>query len=187
MRTRTKAAGLLLVVTATLALAGCVQPSPPVIPTSEPSSTPVFATDAAALAAAKTAFTGYVTASDQIGNDGGANPQRITPWVTKDRVSLEIKQFDTFAKTGNHFVGSSTFTYFRLQQISQSPGGNVVLSVYACDDLTDSRLISPTGADITPSTRQNITPIQVEFENAKAGATTLLVEGSTIWSGKDFC
>ena len=48
--------GIGVVATAVLALTGCVQPPPRVIPTSDPSAAPVFASDAAALAAAKKAY-----------------------------------------------------------------------------------------------------------------------------------
>ena len=190
MRTRkTVAARLtvtLLAIVVSLGLAGCVQPSPHVIPTSAPSTKPVFASDAAALAAAKKAYVAYLAVSDEIGNDGGTNPQRIAPLVTKDRISIEVKQFDSFAKTGDHFSGSSSFSMFHLQQLTQS-GGNVSLSAYACDDVSNSRVIDSTGADITPTTRRDVYPIQIEFRNLKAGSSTLLVEGSTLWSGQDFC
>jgi hypothetical protein len=186
MRTRKKVAAFVLAIVVSLTLAGCVQQSPHVIPTSAPSTTPVFASDAAALAAATKAYVAYLAVSDQIGNDGGADPQRIEPLVTKDRVSAEVKQFDSFARTGDHFSGSSTFSTFHLQQLTQT-GGKVSLSAYACDDVSNSRVIDATGVDITPLTRRDIYPIQIEFRNSKTGSSKLLVEGSTLWTGQDFC
>jgi hypothetical protein len=190
MRTRKRVAAplvaTLLAIVVSLGLAGCVQPSPHIIPTSTPSTKPVFASDAAALAAAKRAYVAYLAMSDRIGNDGGSNPQRIAPLVTKDRISVEVKQFDTFARTGDHFSGSSSFSKFHLQQLTQT-GRDVSLSAYACDDVSNSRVIDATGADITPPTRRDIYPIQIEFRNLKAGSSTLQVEGSTLWSGQDFC
>ncbi|HEX3679638.1 MAG TPA: hypothetical protein VHU90_07950, partial [Galbitalea sp.] len=70
MRNRRIVIGILVAVTAMLVLAGCVQPPPPVIPTSGPSAAPVFASDAAALAAAKKAYLAYLAVSDQILIDG---------------------------------------------------------------------------------------------------------------------
>jgi hypothetical protein len=49
----------LLMAASTLTVPGCVQQSRPVIPTAVPTSTPVFATDADALAAAKKTWEGY--------------------------------------------------------------------------------------------------------------------------------
>ena len=187
MRTRRNALALALAAMVVLSVAGCVQPPTHVIPTSEPSSKPVFASNAAALAAAKKAYVGYLAASDAISQDGGKNPQRISPWVTKDRAAIEIKQFAGIAKTGDHIDGSSSFSIFRLQQLTQSPAGHVELSAYVCDVVSNSRIIDRSGSDVTPSTRQDVIPIEVDFQNVKTGARSFLVEGSTPWSGTNFC
>jgi hypothetical protein len=180
-------AGLAVAVAAALALSGCAQPTPRVIPTSQPSVTPVFASDADALAAAEKAYTGYLAASDAIGNDGGKDPERIASWVTPGRVATEVKQFNDFAKTGDHLEGASRYSDFTLQQIEQSSSGKVTLSAYVCDDVSHSRLLDATGKDVTPVTRQDIIPIQVQFQNSSAASSELLVGGSTPWSGSDFC
>ncbi len=191
MRTRkTVAARLtvtLLAIVVSLGLAGCVQPSPHVIPTSAPSTKPVFASDAAALAAARKAFTGYVAASDAIGNDGGKNPQRIAQWVTPARLKLETKAFDTFATTGERLEGPSAISHFKLQEVDQPPSGRVTVTAYACDDVSQSRLIDSTGADVTPDSRKDIVPLQVHFQNLIVGSKVLVVEGSDPWSGSNFC
>jgi hypothetical protein len=186
MRTRRKAVGIVIAVAATLALAGCVQPSPPVIPTSVPSTKPVFASDAAALAAAKKAFTGYVAASNAIGNDGGTNPQRIDAWVTPSRVKTEAAAFAKFAKSGDHLTGLATFSKFSLEQLRDS-NGHVSLTAYTCDEVAGTRLVTSSGTDITPASRQDEIPLQVRFENKSNGSTVLLVEGSDPWSGSNFC
>lgn len=187
MRTRRKAVGIVIAAAATLALAGCVQSPPPVIPTSVPSTKPVFASDAAALAAAKKAFTGYVAASDAIGNDGGKDPERIASWVTPARFKTEKQVFDKFAKTGNRLTGSSMLSNFTLQQWSQSTNGKVTLTAYVCDDVSDSRLLDGAGNDITPASRQSVIPFEVSFMNASNWSRVLLIDGSSPWSGKNFC
>jgi hypothetical protein len=187
MRTRRNVAGTLVATVAALALMGCVQSPPRVIPTSDPSTKPVFASDAAALAAAKKAFVGYVAASDAIGNDGGKNPERIGVWVTPSRLKSEIIVFDSFAKTGNRLTGSSKLANFKLQQISQLSRGRVLLSAYVCDDVSGSRLLNAAGADVTPNTRQDVIPFQVTLKNASPNSTRLLVDGSGPWAGTDFC
>jgi hypothetical protein len=186
MRTRRNVAGLAVAIIATLTLAGCAQPQPRVIPTSASSAKPVFASDAAALAAAKKAFTGYVSASDAIGNDGGKNPQRIAPWVTTTRLKTETKEFNAFAKTGERLEGPSAISRFTLQELDQS-AGKVVLTAYVCDDVSASKLLDASGADITPSAREDVVPLQVRFRNLKRSSKTLVVEGSDPWSGSDFC
>ena len=187
MRTRKKVAALVVASVLSLTLAGCVQPSPHVIPTSAPSTKPVFASDAEALAAAKKAFTGYVGASDAIGSDGGKNPQRIAKWVTPTRLKIEVKAFDKFAATGERLDGASVISHFELQEADQSPSGKVTLTTYACDDVSGSRLIDSSGSDITPSARADVVPLQVHFQNVSNGSQVLVVEGSDPWSGSNFC
>jgi hypothetical protein len=187
MPRRRNAAALALALLLGMSLAGCVQQPTHVIPTSEPSSKPVFESDAAALAAAKKVFDGYVQASDEIGSDGGANPERIAKWVTASRLKAEAKQFDEFAKTGEKQEGSSAITKFKLQGVDQTPSGRVSLTAYVCDDISASHLIDSSGADVTPVNRASVVPLQVHFTNQSAGSKTLVVEGSDPWSGSDFC
>jgi hypothetical protein len=178
--------GIAVAATAVLALAGCVQSPPRVIPTAEPSVAPVFASDAAALAAAKKAFTGYVAASNAIGNDGGSHPERIATWVTSTRLKTETTAFAKFAQTGDRLTGSATFSSFSLQELDDS-NGHVSLTAYACDEVADTRLLNASGTDITPSTRQDQIPLEVRFENKSTGSHVLLVDGSDPWSGSNFC
>ena len=53
-----------------LVLVGCVPTTTPASPAPRPSATPVFATEAEALAAATEAYAAYVRVSDQILADG---------------------------------------------------------------------------------------------------------------------
>jgi hypothetical protein len=186
MPTRKIAAAVVVSAAAALILAGCVQQAPGVIPTSEPSSKPVFASNAAALAAAKKAFTGYVAASNVIGNDGGNQAQRIEPWVTTSRLAVEETAFSKLAASGNKLSGASTFYKFSLQELDQS-SGRVSLTAYACDSVAASRVLNSSGVDITPAARQDVIPLEVRFENKSKGSRTLLVEGSDPWSGTNFC
>lgn len=187
MRITSSPGCLVVAIAATLALAGCVQPPPHVFPTAAPSAAPVFKSDAEALAAAKTAYSGYSAASDAIGADGGKDPERIAVWVTPRDLSREIKVFDDFADTGDRLVGTSVISRFSLEQVSHLGHGRVSLSAYACDDVSGSRLLNSSGADVTPSRRKSVVPLEVRFDNAKAGSTRLLVDGSVPWPGANFC
>ena len=107
MHIASKAAGLALAIAATLALAGCVEPSPPVIPTSEPSVAPVFTSDAAALAAAKKAYLAYLAVSDQVARDGGDNADRFAGVVTASWLSKEKASAATLKSTSRRQVGET--------------------------------------------------------------------------------
>jgi hypothetical protein len=187
MRTRRKLVGIVVGAAVALALGGCVQPPSPVIPTSTPSAAPVFASDAAALAAAKKAYVAYLAVSDAVANDGGMNPERLSPVVTKAWLSTEVASYVTFAKSGDRFTGQSGYTTFSLQK-SETVGDDLAdVTAYICADVSNTRLIDATGADITPSTRESKYPIVAEFKSAVSKSSKLLFAGSEPWSGKNFC
>jgi hypothetical protein len=185
MRKRGGPVGTTLAVSIALALTACVPSPHTVTPTPEATATPVFASDAQALAAAKAAYEGYLAASDQIGNDGGRDPERISKWVAPGRLPEEVKIFLDFAKTGHRLIGRSSFFDFRLQSLSHAADGSALLAAYVCDDVSRTKVVDATGADITPKLRPRIVPLQVRFKNL-TGAQ-FLVEGSEPWSGEDFC
>jgi hypothetical protein len=187
MRTRRNAVGVAVVMAAALAVAGCVQTGPAVIPTSEPSSTPVFASNAAALAAAKKAYVAYLAVSDAVSNDGGANAERLASVVTKAWLPTELKSYAAFAKTGERFSGETTFDRFQLQSREVDGDGLAVVVVYVCADVSKTRLIDSTGTDITPASRQNVYPIVATFDSGAVASPNLVFDGSIPWSGKSYC
>ena len=68
---------VILTVAVLFALAGCVPSDSQPSAAPSPSATPVFASDAEALAAAEKAYAAYLKVSDEIANDGGKDPDRI--------------------------------------------------------------------------------------------------------------
>jgi hypothetical protein len=186
MRTRSTAVALATGAFAVFCLAGCVQSTTHVIPTSDPSSTPVFASNAEALAAAKTAYVAYLAVSDEISNAGGADSQRLAPLVTKKWLPSETESYAAFANTGERFTGVTGFDSFRLQSSNVSHGYAEV-EVYVCANVSRTRLLDATGADITPAARQDVYPIVASFESATSASRNLLFAGSEPWSGKSYC
>ena len=86
MRTLAPVSALAIVIS--LMLGGCVPSAPAASPTPEPSSTPVFASEEEALAAAEEAYAAYLAVIDEIHADGGAGVERLevvaTPEVTNN-------------------------------------------------------------------------------------------------------
>jgi hypothetical protein len=187
MRKVWRATSPVAVVVVAAMLAGCVpQPQHPT-PSAKPSVAPVFASDTAALAAAKKAYEGYLAASDAIGNDGGKDANRIAKWVTPKWLPKELNAYASLLNTEKRLTGTTTYSNFALQQLNQSARGKVELAVYVCDDISQSRVVDASGMDVTPTTRQNILPIQIDFVNKVAKSPTLLIDGSVPWSGTNFC
>jgi hypothetical protein len=184
MRFVTSAAGAML---AALILSGCVQQPPPVVPSSTPTATPVFATDAGALAAAKTAYGNYLAESAAIGGDGGKHPERIGSVVGPAWLPTELSDFKYFARKKLRLVGASTFSVFTLQDREDEPNGLAVVHVYVCEDVGPTRVLNSAGHDVTPSARRPLHPLVVKFVSQANRPSRLLYAGGDPWAGKDFC
>lgn len=177
-------AGVLLAV---LLLAGCVPGEPVVTPEPDPDVTPVFASDEEALAAATEAYARYLEVSDQIAADGGADPDRIRPLVSADRLVVERQQYQALSESGNHQEGSATFDGVQLQQVSYEDGNSSVIVLYLCLDLSNTKLVDIEGHDITPSDIDLRTPFEVSLRGSSSSPLALIVERMERWSGSGVC
>jgi len=147
----------------------------------------VFASDAAALAAAEKTYKGYNSTSDAIGRDGGLDPQRVSKWVSADWLPNEIKGAASLAAQHEHLVGTTEYRSFTLQQLEQTHGGRVEIDVYVCVDVSGTRLLDASGNDMTSPSRPDIVPLQIQFKNISAGSRVLVLSESEPWSGQNFC
>jgi hypothetical protein len=183
MRFVTSAAGATL---AALILAGCVQQPRPVVPSSTPTVAPVFATDADALAAAKTAYAGYLAASDAVARNGGDGVAALAAWESAPQFQRDRSSFRRFRSLKGHMVGASSFSHFKLESSSAEIGGSVRLEIYVCLNVTDTKLIDAAGRDVTPS-RPLVVPLQLTYSSTKNAPRDLRLDGSDLWSGANFC
>ncbi|MDQ1547300.1 MAG: hypothetical protein QOH69_2204 [Actinomycetota bacterium] len=185
MRTRKKVAALVVASVLSLTLAGCVQPSPHVIPTSEPSTKPVFASDAEALAAAKSAFTAYLSVSDEVAHDGGAQVSRLAPLDSASQFKRDTKSFAEMQAEGHRTVGDSEFSDVALES-SEVSNGKAQVVAYICMQIGGTQLLDGAGANVGAN-RPLAVPLEVSFVSRAIGDKTLLVDRSDAWNGTDFC
>jgi hypothetical protein len=166
-----------------ICLAGCAAAPSAVPPSSSAHSaaTPLFASDAEALAAATAAYAKYLEVSDQIARDGGANPERLKPYVSESYLPAVVSGLNRFVVSGLHAAGGSTFSKPHLQ----SSAGE--LGIYICNDVSNVKLLSSSGVDVTPPTRADVWPLVVRFEQPVGNGTMLVVSGSETWTGTNFC
>ncbi len=179
------APALLVVLALSVALTGCVPDDDPIVVDPEPSASPIFESDEEALAAAEEAYGIYVQLSDQILVEGGVDPERVSPLVSAQLLDELLEGFQLYSDNGWRTSGPSTYDSFQLQQLDQPSDGPASVVVYLCADLSSVRLLDATGADVTPPSRKDRLPLEVEidFESPQTG----LIARSELWSGEDFC
>jgi predicted small lipoprotein YifL len=162
-----------------LALSGCGTSDPlPTLPPT-PSSTPVFASEEEALAAAEEAYAAYSEASDLIASEGGSNPERITSHVTKDRLADELRGFKTLSDAGLRIEGSASFDVLGLQRYEEI-SGEAEVAFYICWDTTAARVISATGEDVTPPDRPDRLVLEIVMTTVN-GDLPLVLESDEEW------
>jgi hypothetical protein len=164
---------------AALALAACTSAHPRSTPSSSPVATPLFTSDAEALKAATDAYAAYLKVSDEISHDGGANPERIKPYVTNRELEKLVSDFKQLQARDAHTTGPSTFSRLRVASYTGSS-----LQVYLCSDVSQVRVVNAEGQDVTPSDRSDVLPLSVTFDSSSGH---LRLAESIKWSGPSFC
>lgn len=186
MRIAPTFAGVALAAALAVALAGCVQSTPPVIPMSQASNKPVFATDADALAAAKRAYVAYLAVSDEVSADGGKNPGRFAQVVTASWLPKEESSAANLVKGGRRQVGESSAQDIRMQQVSEARQIASV-SIYVCLDLSAVKYVDTATGKHPTAAPKALVPIVADLVSQTAKSQTLLIERNTPWQGSNFC
>lgn len=164
-----------------LSLGACTQPQPVPTPTHSVTSTPIFTSDEQALKAATAAYAAYLKVSDTISHDGGADPERIKPYVTSAQLSRELNGFLALSKNHRHTTGETSFD--RVALVRRDLAGNEI-DLFLCIDIGATRLLNDQGQEIQVENRRSRVPMQVQFTGDRG---RLLVSRSDVWSGKNFC
>lgn len=153
-------------------------------PRSTPTPTPVFTSDAEALAAATAIYTKYVHASDAIGHDGGANPERIGPFVSKAGLANEVEQANKLAAEHARETGYTRINNVILQSHTES-NGVATVTIYACQDLSSVDVLDQNGHSLIASDRADFVAYAAELKSNSAGQ--LIVQSNKFWSGGGIC
>lgn len=143
----------------TLVVAGCVPAATPADPApnlTQPSTEPLFASEEEALAAAEEAYAAYLAMADRISADGGANGQRIRPYVTPELAQRELDAYRSLQEDSRSIVGSSHFETMAL--IFFDP---VEVQIDVCLDISDTAVRNSSGKEVTPVDRNPRLPMRV--------------------------
>ena len=167
-----------------LSLSGCfAQETPDATSSPSPSTTPVFASEEEALAAATEAYENYLKVSDAILADGGAKPERLLEVATSAIYERELEGYAQLASAGLHGAGSSRFDSTRLQQWS-SVGSTTSIAFYACVDIGGTDFLDSEGNSHVPLDRVERYPAEITVERTQDRD---LVSTDSPWSGENFC
>jgi hypothetical protein len=172
---------------AALLLSGCAPTAHIAGPAPQSISTPIFANEDEALAAATKAYAAYVKVSDEITADGGVHSERIAPYVTRSQLIRDKKVFENYKSKGYISEGTSKFHSVVLQAYSDGGQSALNLVVYLCLDLSHIRLMDSSGSDITPQGLETPSPMQITLARGANSEHTVVIERSESWSGDDFC
>lgn len=168
-----------------LVLAGCVPDDGPIIPSPLPSSTPIFASDEEALAAAEEAYGAYQHEEDAISGRGGAEPDSIDRFATGAALEAAKSGFGKYVTLGYRSVGSTDYELTQLQQYSPyAKDGIGIVSAYLCMDLSGLDVVDAQGASVVSPGRPNLQSFEVSFDLVD---DDLLLSSREPWSGEGVC
>ncbi|MGW8483454.1 hypothetical protein ACWGJP_09955 [Microbacterium sp. NPDC055903] len=154
-RTRlTRTASLGLVALLAGGMLGCSpEPDP------EPTPTAAFASEEEAFAKAEEVYRAYIAAEDARHSDEAADPRLF---LTGRALEEDTQAQETLRENGVHLAGATRIAAFVGQEARiDDRVGTIVVA--ACLDVSLSRVLDETGADVTPPSREDLWPLEVVF------------------------
>jgi hypothetical protein len=186
MRTTLRPAAAAVVLVAALSATACTPPpEPPRTPA--PSSTPLFASDEEALAAAEAAYAAYATVIDNVLQNGGRDTTPIRQVAEGAALRDAVADAGEFEANGYRTVGTTRIIAVRLQSNDTLAGPHdVAVRAYVCEDVSKVDLLDSSGKSLVSSERPNVTPFQAAFAPAKESSGLVVVERE-IWGDSNVC
>ena len=174
-----------LAVAVLLSLAGCVPSDSHATAAPSASATPVFASDAEALAAAEKAYAAYQAVSDQIGADGGSDPDRLDGLAAGKLKRDDLSGYKKLRDEQWRVVGTTKISNATLQSADLSSNAvKEAVIVYLCLDVGGVDVLDSAGQSVVAATRPEVQAFQVGFDRH---GTTLLPSSREPWTATDAC
>lgn len=169
-------------------LAGCTHSQADADPTKPPkpslTPTPIFTSDADALAAATKVYKEFLAASDLVGHDGGIDPDRVKPYATPEVLDAERRQAQKLQAAHARSYGESKVSNSQLQSVTQH-GATVTISIYACEDLSAVDVRDDSGKSLIDPSRADLVAYVVQVRGDSLDH--LVVASNKFWSGGGVC
>ncbi|WP_344790679.1 hypothetical protein [Gryllotalpicola daejeonensis] len=122
--------------------------------------------------------------SDEIDHDGGANPERITPYVNAAGLKHEIEAAKELASEHARGYGFTTINNVILQSHEEA-NGVATVAIYACQDLTNVDLRDANGVSLVDDDRADFVAYVAELKSDSMGR--LVVQSNKYWPGGGIC
>jgi hypothetical protein len=167
-------------------LSACTPSQPVAHPTktSSPTPSPIFTSDADALAAATAAYRNYEQLTDAIGHDGGAHPERIKPYVNAAGYEYEQQSAAKMQSEHSHQVGSTVLNNVRLQSHEEA-NGVATISIYTCEDISAVDRVVADGKSLLSADRPDFFAYVAVFRSNSDGH--LVLQSNKNWTGGGIC
>lgn len=173
------------VVLAGLGLSSCTEDDgPPSAPGPLPSSTPVFASEEEALAAAEAAYARYVEVSNNVGANGWVDVEPLSTVLRSTALEDALETVADYRVRRLKQVGDVRFDSMTLQSFRGATAGKVEVSVYLCIDVADVDLVDAEGDSVIAPDRPDRQPVEVVIDDIEGD---LKISRSESWSGSSFC
>ncbi len=163
-------------------VSGCV-PSQPLAytPAPQPTSTPVFASEEEALAAAVEAYAGYQREVDAALTTYDVS--NLDTVADGEALSAALESVKSFEQSGRRQVGESVTRGESLAQADLLTAE--LVQIYACLDISATDVLDASGSSTVTGSRPETLSVIVSLE-WRAGNDVLVVSSEEVWDG-DFC
>jgi hypothetical protein len=175
------ATGLALVL---VGCAGAAAPTP--TPSSGETPAPIFASDEEALAAAEAVYGEYLTFLDEAARAGSEDLSALNEVLSPAHATKVEASLRSIRDRALVPVGSTTFDTTSLVSNSVHDG-KAIIDTYACLDVSGVRIHDASGADVTSATRDERSPMQLQFVSGSGDPRQLVLNAEEPWPGDDFC
>lgn len=175
----------LAVVSAALVFGGCAAEDPIVRPSPDPSSTPLFASDEEALAAAEEAYGRYQAVENQIFAGGGLDGNRIENVAVGEALEAARAGIASFEEKGYKSIGDVSFKTAGLQHFDpDAPGGLEIVSLYICLDFSAQDVVDDQGISVVNPERSLNQAFETSFDYSANG---LILSSREPWTSDEIC
>jgi len=170
-----------------LVLAGCAGTAAPTVTASpEETPAPIFATDEEALAAAEAVYSDYLARLDETARSSSDDISGLSAIISAEQAAEISRSLRGLRERGLVPVGSTRFDNASIAS-NTTTGGRAIVDAYVCLDVSDIRIHDASGADVTPMSRDERSPMQIQFVSSPADPRHLILNSEEPWPGDDFC